>query len=360
MEAAATKDGAPPGTPCNSSTELCAVDIAAGSKVTCAVRKDDGAVFCWGRNESILTMSPVVRSPRPMQVPAAPRSAAVALGSGFACSIAYATLAGVPLDGEVWCWGGAGFGRLGTGEGLVDFSPYGPRAVITSAGTLRGALGLALGVNHACAWRKDDVQCWGLGETLQNGQSGNVNVASKVEAFGVSALAASESHTCGVSNGRASCFGSNDQFRLGGDPPNGSPSSAEPVLVSLVDGSVTSIAAHRLGGCALSDRGLYCWGGGHAATRIAEPGMVTRVAALLGRVCVITIDDRVRCGSAVDPGTFVDGPIVPELTKLAVGEDHACALTSGGRVLCWGSNDQGQLGDGTEEARATPVAVTPP
>jgi alpha-tubulin suppressor-like RCC1 family protein len=72
-------------------------------------------------------------------------------------------------------------------------------------------------------------------------------------------------------------------------------------------------------------------------------------------------NNRGQLGDAtfVDTATPVDVRNLGDVTRLAVGPDHACALTPAGAVRCWGANDLGQLGDWSRQDQPEPVfAVT--
>ena len=86
---------------------------------TCALT-EDGAVYCWGRNEfGQLGRPPTeARVPVPARIEGLPPAAAVALGSTIGCAVAAA-------DGALWCWGARAHklsGLLGPSE-EATFAP---------------------------------------------------------------------------------------------------------------------------------------------------------------------------------------------------------------------------------------------
>ena len=153
---------------------------------------------------------------------------------------------------------------------------------------------------------------------------------------------------------------------------------------SLLDPTVTQIAAGAFHTCALTTGGgVKCWGGNGAAglgdgTYTDRPNPVD-VAGLSGGVayiaagqlhtCALTTSGGVKCwgynghgqlgdGTKMNRTTAVDvGGLTSGVASIAAGSTHTCALTTAGGVKCWGYNGTGWLGDGTTDERLTPVDV---
>jgi alpha-tubulin suppressor-like RCC1 family protein/serine/threonine protein kinase len=163
----------------------------------------------------------------------------------------------------------------------------------------------------------------------------------------------------------------------------------------IVPPSIGTLAATRLGTCAIAERGsVRCWGGnqngetgdlvkigphkfsGHA-TDLKFRSTAEAITAGGQHVCALLRDRSVWCwgsnhygqlGTDAGAGSHKPNPKpvevrgLPDVTEIAAGDEHTCALARNGSVWCWGHNDHGQLGNGTNLAtdRATtrPVRVT--
>jgi alpha-tubulin suppressor-like RCC1 family protein len=192
-----------------------------------------------------------------------------------------------------------------------------------------GYVAIDAGAQHTCALRSDGrVSCWGSNEFLALGRLGTGNFPQPEPVAGlsgVSQLDVGRDHACVIRQEDLAvlCWGDNEGFQLGdGTGVN----SATPVVVPGV--RAARIGAGNRQSCAMAAatiREVSCWGGAFGVT---------------GRPTVPTV--------------------VPETggEEIAVGALHACIIGSpGGPVSCWGENSVAQLGDGTTESSATPVPV---
>ena len=191
------------------------------------------------------------------------------------------------------------------------------------------------------------------------------------------ALAAGDTHTCGLSTGgTVHCWGLDTNGQLG-DGTNVGYRTA-PVAVS--DGmTFTALAAGKGHTCALAaGGGAYCWGsngygqvgdgaGGNGVTLadrtgpVGVSGGITFTALMAGdfHTCGLAKGGRAYCWGANWAGQLGDGtagtdrtsPVAVSggrtFTALAAGGGHTCGLARGGTAYCWGYNGYGQLGDGT-------------
>ena len=207
---------------------------------------------------------------------------------------------------------------------------------------------LAAGNTHTCGVTTGgDAFCWGqnvfgqLGDGTTTDASKPVAVSGGVEFRSVSAYGNVQdgvrdlAHTCGVAvGGAAQCWGLNSSGQLG----NGTfTNSSTPVVVSdPVSGPVSfeSVSVAIFFTCALATTGdIYCWGGGQLGNG----------TTLSSSVPVLVSDP------ASGPVTFV---------SVSAGGSHTCALASNGQVFCWGVNSHGQLGNGTTNDATVPAAVS--
>lgn len=258
-----------------------------------------------------------------------PTVSQVAGGSEHGCAVTTA--------GSVKCWGYNAFGQLGNGASGGGTNSTAPVDVQTLGS---GAVAVAAGSHHNCALTQQGaVKCWGSGTAgkLGNGASSSSAVPVNVLTLGqgVIALAASDYHTCALTDrGAVKCWGWNRYGQLGNATNSGNDAAnASPLDVQTLGSGVVAIAAGQLFTCALTSVGaVKCWG----------------------------INDSGQLGNTANIGTEKanDSPLaVQTLTggaaAIATGASHACALLDGGAIKCWGSNSAGQLGAPTNSGTGT-------
>jgi len=296
---------------------VAAAAVLAVSAAGPAAADSGSGMLAWGSNNfgQLGTGAGGGFTPRPVLegALAGKRVTSVSGGTGHSCAIA---------DGELFCWGAGGSGRLGTGSN--DNAPV-PVAVAGLAGTRVTAV--SAGNLHTCAVADGSAYCWGSDTAgqLGNGDGGNSSVPVEVGGLltgkTVTSITTGQNHTCAIADGAAYCWGVGNLGALGNDALDSSP---VPVAVQgMGNQTVTSIRAGFTHTCATADGFVYCWGldtSGQLGNN--SNGMTVKVA------------------------TLVAGPITAKVaTAVRVGEDHSCALV-GGDVYCWGSDTYGQLGNG--------------
>jgi serine/threonine protein kinase/alpha-tubulin suppressor-like RCC1 family protein len=186
-------------------------------------------------------------------------------------------------------------------------------------------------------------------------------------------------HTCLIgAEGRAFCWGGNDQGQLGVSGGNrmSTPSAVGAEL------RFTAIAPGLAHSCAIARGGaLWCWGendhgqlGDRTQTARGTPvrsaaGHAFRsIAAGAAHTCGVDTNGAAWCWGADAHGQLGDGgstdrswPVrvagTQQFVSLDVGWNFTCGLTVGGKAFCWGDNSAGQLGDGTTSDRRQPSAV---
>ena len=220
------------------------------------------------------TVAPVRVSWRPgVAIPRGVPVQRVSVGDGAACGIA---------GGRAYCWGANDHGQLGDGTFDDAASPV-PVATSPSGGSALPAdavvTDIDVGAGAACAVADGNVYCWGdnssgrLGNDSVDGSP--VPVAVAVDGAGGSSLPAgtatrvatggggpgsTTAFTCALADGRAHCWGSRENGRLG----NG----VEGDVPSLVPWRVSTRLGWRCGEtcdcrrrCMRCCAGLvYCWG----------------------------------------------------------------------------------------------------
>jgi alpha-tubulin suppressor-like RCC1 family protein len=354
------------------------VAVAAGANHTCAVT-NGGAVWCWGENAygqmgdgtNTWRWTPTAVSGMGSGV------VAVTGGASHTCA--------VTGGGALSCWGGNFNGELG--DGTQTTTRLSPVAV---SGLGNGVAAVAAGGYHTCAVTSGGaLRCWGNNDF---GQLGDGTPASRLTPVtvsglgsGAAAVAASSTHSCGVtSGGAAQCWGDNAYGQLG----DGTRTRwLTPVTVSGLGSGVTAVAASPRHACAVTSGGaVSCWGynyygqlgDGTTTERLTPVGVtglgsgVAAVATGSSHSCAVTSGGAARCwgdnayGQLGDETWWILQRLTPGavsglgsgVVALSAGSSHTCAVANGGAVWCWGDNAYGQLGDGTTTRRPTPVAVS--
>lgn len=286
-----------------------ALEVAAGGHHAC-VRRQTGAVQCWGRGGSGELGDGNFRdSPKPVTVADLLDAAQITAGDQHTCARQTA--------GTVVCWGTNASGQLGDGEGRPGSQSARPVAVRG----LTDAIDVRAGKDHTCALRRSGgAVCWGDNRFAQAGGGGDrqvwvtpVAVAALPDAV---ELAPGASHTCArTKTGKVACWGSGANGQLGDGSSKRPTPAAVPGLADAI-----AVASGQNHTCALRKAGtVTCWGAGFPRAPTAVPG-------------------------------------VKDAVELTAGDDHTCARSKGA-LLCWGKNDRGQIGDGTLEDRTAAAAV---
>ncbi len=285
----------------------------------------------------------------------------VALGSSSSCARRE--------NGDVWCWGRNEVHELGDGvERHGGGCAVGPALTEDCTSTaVRAALSApatsleAAGGPSACALIASGVpQCWGLEAFNWGGDTAMER--PRPEAFpgltGVTAVADNFIQVCAIGAGGAVlCAGANSsgqcgngmqmeqlnpvmvQRRTAADPTMGEPLTG---VVELAVG--TSFGSHV---CARTADTLYCWGSN-------DQGQLGLAA---GTGDVTPCMDGMNPYECVRFAAPVPGIDASMITQISVGRNHTCALMSDRTVQCWGENRAGQLGMGDLMARLEPTPV---
>jgi len=301
--------------------------VAAGGAHTCALT-ESGGVKCWGGNGSG-QLGDNTTTDRLTATDVVDGSdlisgvGAVATGGGHTCVLTDV--------GGVKCWGHNANGQLGTNSTAT-------RLTATDVpGLTSGVSAIAASFTHTCALTSaGGVKCWGWNNFGQLGDNSTTQRVTAVDVFGLSsdvrAISAGSLHTCALTNaGGVKCWGANFDGRLGDNSTTQRLTAVD--VVGLSDG-VSAIATGGSHSCALTNTGaIKCWG----ANRLGQLGDNSTTNRL----------------TAVDVSGLTSGVIA-----IAAGNAHTCALTDAGGVKCWGSNGSGELGDNSTTQRQIAVDVS--
>lgn len=349
-------------------------DVAAGLSHTCVAT--NSGVQCWGRND-YGTLGTGVPGPAGDGLPRVDRlTDAVELASGedFTCARRD--------DGSVWCWGRNDKGQTGQGQSGV-------KRVAGPVVGLANAVSVSTGQAHACATLRDgSVRCWGQGDQKQRGDSraGIQNRPSTVSSIrDALTVDAGDKHTCIVRrSGEVACFGDNNSRQTGAS--TGTVASTPVSVSGLRDAVEVSVGGQH--SCARRRSGsVMCWGSNRSGqlgnnaggAMLSTPQPTPQVVGRLSDAAQVASGEdfscaRRRTGQAVCWGSSQKGQLgagisgiwslrvpVRDLTgavDLATGSHHACAALSSGAIRCWGDNSAGQISPDRAPIERIPVPIS--
>lgn len=309
-----------------------AVEIAAGSVLTCA-RRTSGAVVCWGGNSSGGIGDGTTGTDRPTPTAVVGLTDAVEIAAGgHACARR--------ASGGVVCWGSNRAGQIGDGTSGTD------RLTPVLVMGLTDAVEIAVGGGHSCARRASGaVVCWGDNTYGQIGDgTSGTNRLAPVAVVGLSdavGLAAGGNHNCARrASGTVVCWGHDSGGRIDGGMDTW---RATPWDVASVTDAVEITAGYLYSCVRRASGAVDCWGrnnSGQLGDGTGGPGSHSAINPL----AVMGLTDAIGVAAGDEGGNG----------------GHTCAVRAGGNVVCWGRNYYGQIGDGTTTNRMTPVAVWGP
>jgi alpha-tubulin suppressor-like RCC1 family protein len=354
-------------------------------------RFDDGSVWGWGYGgDSLLPTG--VDSADPVRIELGAKVKKVAAGAASVCAILE--------DDSVKCWGS--FTDTTYGASPISWSTA--HTLLDATGATLRAAGIAMGEQHACAWRTDGAAfCWGQGSRRRFGDPAYQphEEAFRVDVGPVKQIAASLYNTCFLTKtGTVRCVGTATQGQLGNGTvdlsvPDASSGTATALEASGLKG-VTAIYGGNTGAfCAESWSGTKCWGDNGEAFKndnqtivhyyLGRPDDPNAINAYLptplptkrtvgpnhvfgpNNTCAWSPRGRLQCWGVGFYGMFLDGttdiaplPVTlkqsPHVSSVALGFSHACMIGDG-VIRCWGNNDHRQLGNTSGYANATSMSA---
>ena len=334
------------------------VDVAAGAYHACGLA-DDGAAWCWGRNDAgqLGDGSLADRSTR-LRAAGGQSFTSLAAGARHTC--------GVAADGGAWCWGSNAHGQLGNGS-------FDDSAVPVAVAGSRRFSEIAAGSEHTCGISTDGgTLCWGATDLGQVPTFQFLDPV-RIEGYAFDELWTGPGRYCGRAGSETYCW-------------NGPSSPWDPSYFEILQqaAGMERVVSGPTSACGLLPGGVAaCWGSnehgqlgdGSVGGTVTDPVPVTggqrfeEIGVGLAHACGLALTGRVWCwgsnaGGQLGAGSAEPGGGSPRevaggttYTSLAVGAGHACALTTGGTIHCWGGNSLGAVGDGTSESKAMPTAI---
>ncbi|CAM9820772.1 unnamed protein product [Chrysoparadoxa australica] len=295
------------------------VSIACGSGHT-LVTLEDGVIYTWGRGDDGRLGhgdQGWKYVPRAVQALSGKRTVQATCGS-------YHTAA-VTDQGELYTWGGGMYGKLGHGNESGHSIPWRVEYLVNKGIIVSQ---VACGSRHTCIVSTEgEVYSWGdkeNGVVGHNDCEGHQYLPRVIETLGgkiVRQVAACGFHTAAVTEaGEVYSWGEGKFGRLGhGTERN---QLAPKAVEALLGQRVLHVACGGFHSAAITERGLYTWGGGEHG-QLGHGDKVNKHTPCL----VEALERRVA-------------------TQVTCGWSHTVALCEGGRVYTWGNGDHGKLGHG--------------
>jgi len=279
--------------------------------------------YGWGYNNAGgLGIGSVARVLHPVPVQLPEGTTDVQGGTDFTVALTSA--------GQVWAWGGNGYGQLGGGGAKVRLAPERVRL----PGMARVGE-IAVGQDHVLALtREGDIYAWGRNHhgQLGDGSRSHRSTPVRVPLQGAAHLGAGNAFSAAVTATGAVFTWGRATHRHSGHASGASP-----------DGDITQ------------------------ARSLPLPDGVKAAMVDAGQRHLIVLTDR---GDLLTFGVDPAGKPLPAAIPLdpswlpvagvSAGDNHTAALTGTGVVLTWGANQHGQLGTGDTDNYPGPVAVRIP
>lgn len=333
------------------------VQVGVGDFHACSL-SGTGRVRCWGSAVANGTSSARSTPSSELSFGSDPSSnpnlvRAISVNGSFACALI--------ADGAVRCWGQNESGQLGDGTTTASATPV-------QVSGLSNVVSISTGVFHACAILADgNTRCWGLNSTGQLGDGSTTN-RSTPQAISVGSEAISTltglNFTFYLSHGGVSSSGADNAGQLGNGSSSTTLTSPSNVWQSLRGSVISTFQRGRIldvgsnHACAIVATGSFV----QAAGTAADAGGLTSQSTTTGIACWGRNDQgQLGQGNTTDQSRprFVSS-LSTAPVAVATGASHSCALLANGRVWCWGLNDRNQLGDasGLGSSSTTPVQVS--
>ena len=338
-----------------------ATAITAGDYDSCALH-EGGTISCWGRDAGSV----------PVEIDGISDATAVDAGGRNGSVGEY--FCALHQTGTISCWGRDAGSVPVEIDGISD------------------ATAIAVGEAHSCALHQTgNISCWGSNRAAQLGNyAAEFESSMPVGVTGISdaaAITAGSEYSCALhQTGNISCWGSNEDGRLGNGTNN---YSSVPVKVQDID-DITAVNAAGGYSCALHQNGtISCWGrnnygqlgdgtGGTfhdyspAPVKVVGIDDATAITTTWSNACALHQSGSISCwgdnrfgqlgnGAGGNEGDISLVPVkvknIDDATAISTSWSNSCALHQNGTISCWGINLTAQLGDTEEYIYLVPVKV---
>ncbi|MDG1550697.1 MAG: hypothetical protein P8Q95_03130, partial [Candidatus Poseidoniaceae archaeon] len=339
------------------------IDIYAGGHNSCFLNSNY-EFYCWGEGSHMI----LGRDGGTTWVPTK-----ISFGNEYVVEHSSETTYACALSnaGNVYCWGGNNYGRLGIGATAGDYAP-----TMLDLGIGRTATEISVGSTHNCALLDNNyVSCWGDG---RYGRIGNLNNAAVQQTsplnttiipdgLNVTSISTGREHVCAILNDNSAlCWGSG---------PIGSTSGKRYYFGNQIPISIKS--GNGFSCVILDNYSVNCWGenqhgtlGINSTTDKLTPQYVDlglgrtakSISTQYDHICAILDDNSLKCwgknefsgyGGYLGLGHINSPILVPNsvnippgriLKSVKIGVYHTCVLFADGSIECFGSNQRSQLG----------------
>jgi len=251
--------------------------ISAGRQFNCGLTVA-GEVYCWGVNSNgQFGDGTEEHSSVPVAGGGGMTFDMIAVGSFHVCGIA--------SDGYTYCWGSSANSKLGIGDTTGNI--HQPTRVVGDHHFTK----IYADQYSSCALTAEgEAWCWGSGGNgrLGNGSTTASNVPIPVQTTErFSSLSLGTYHTCGVTyDGRGFCWGSNARGKLGVGPTDQTSNPLPLEITAVSDFAVIAAGNDHTCGVTIAGK-LYCWGtatngqiGTGSTTNVDTPQEVTQIGPI--------------------------------------------------------------------------------
>jgi len=293
------------------------LSISANGDHSCAIRKDNNSLWCWGSNQTGQIGNGLTENANiPTLIDEGSSWEKISLGTDHSC--------GIKNNSNLWCWGDNTHSQLGDGTTAASSIPK-------QIGAASNWSEISLGDQFSCAIDADSsLWCWGSNDRNQVGDGDTTDVSIPTAISDDSdwnSISSGDAHSCAIKTDSSLwCWGDSLYGQVAQNIDAKTP-TREPS-----ESSWLTVAANGSHSCAVkNDHSLWCWG----------------------------FNSQGQLGNSTTTSQSSPAPVVADSNwiDLSLGLDHSCAIRDNGSLWCWGNNIQSQLGDGSSTNSITPKQI---